>query len=1192
MIDFERDFGVNAGYVQSLYEEWSRDPASVEESWRGLFERMRSRSEARTSDAGGGVKVLAPPRAAGGEAESTGELEALTGIGGRIVENMQQSLEVPTATSVRTIPAKLLDENRRILNEHLSVRAYAKASYTHLIAFALARALREMPRVQAAFEERDGKRFRRIPPHVNLGLAIDLASGDGRSLVVPCIREAESLSFADFHAAYEDLVHRARSGLLEAADFRNTTVTLTNPGGFGTTLSVPRLMKGQGLIVATGSIGVPPELAGLSPASLAELALGPVLTITSTYDHRVIQGAESGLLLKRVDELLQGGEDFYEEVFAAFRVPWVPHRPAADRRDVERADEGEVQTRVWELINAYRHRGCRLADLDPLAYEPGRDPTLDPSTYGFTVWDLDRTFLCGHMLGRQTMSLREILGTLRRAYCRRWTVESMHMSDKASKLWIREQVENPAHEFSFDAEHRSRILELLFRAENFERFLHATYVGNKRFSLEGGDTLIPVLAEILDRAAERGVERVVLGMAHRGRLNVLANIMGKSHEQIFGEFEGVLLPLSAEGTGDVKYHLGQRGVHRTRSGKEVEVILSANPSHLEAVDPVVCGMTRAYQDSMGDADRKRVLAILVHGDAAFSGQGVVTETLNMSALRAYTCGGTLHLIVNNQIGFTTGPIDLFSSEYCTDNAKIIQAPIFHANGDFPESALRAARVAVDYQREFNGDAVLDIVCYRRWGHNEGDEPAYTQPTLYAKIRSHPTVRESYTQLSIRRGSMTQEIAEEIGARFDAELAGALESFRAQVRPPPSRSEAIDETYDDPQDYVTEPSLVTGVPRERLIELVDALNAMPPGFVVHPNLLRQLHRREQMVRGERPVDWGCAEALALATLVSDGVSIRLAGQDSGRGTFSHRHAVVHHQATDEEHVPLAELARSLGKGTTFEVRDSLLSEEAALGFEYGYSLGRAQTLTIWEAQFGDFANGAQVPIDQFILSGQAKWRLDSSLVLLLPHGYDGQGPEHSSARPERFLAACSAGNAIVANCSTSAQYYHLLRRQGMSDRRRPLVLFTPKSLLREQRAASPIDDLAHGSFQELVPDERPISDATRRILLCTGKIYHELAARREERRIEDIALLRLEQLYPFPRQALLAELDRAPRADVMWIQEEPRNMGAWSFVLQRFQDLARPVRYLGRPESASPATGSYRRHQLEQEWILERAFRRS
>ncbi len=1194
MIDFERDFGVNAGYVQSLYEEWNRDPASVEESWRGLFERLRGRAEARSGDGAGGVKVLAPPKAAPPKAETqasgdAGELEPLTGIGGRIAENMQQSLEVPTATSVRTIPAKLIDENRRILNEHLSVRAYAKASFTHLIAFALVRALREMPRVQAAHEERDGKRFRRVPAHVNLGLAIDLAAGEGRSLVVPCIQRAEELSFASFHSTYEDLVHRARAGKLSAADFQGTTVTLTNPGGFGTTLSVPRLMKGQGLIIATGSIGVPPELAGLSLAALAALALGPVLTITSTYDHRVIQGAESGVLLRRLDELLQGSDDFYEEVFAAFRVPWVPHRAAPDQRDVEREDDGEVQTRVWELINAYRHRGCRLADLDPLEYEPGRDPSLDPSSYGFTVWDLDRVFLCGHMLGRQRMSLREILGTLRHAYCRRWTVESMHMADKARKHWIREQVESPAHEFSFDVDHRSRILELLYRAENFERFLHSKYVGNKRFSLEGGDTLIPALAEILDRAAERGVERVVLGMAHRGRLNVLANIMGKSHEQIFREFEGVLLPLSAEGSGDVKYHLGQRGVYRTRTGLEVEVILSANPSHLEAVDAVVCGMTRAYQDAIEDTERNRVLAILVHGDAAFSGQGVVTETLNMSGLRAYSCGGTLHLIVNNQIGFTTGPVDLFSSEYCTDNAKSVQAPIFHANGDFPESVLRAARVAIDYQREFRGDVVVDIVCYRRWGHNEGDEPAYTQPTLYAKIRSHPTVRESYMQLSIRRGWLTEAEAEEVGARFDAELSKALESFRAEPQPTPARDEAIDQSYDDPLDYVSEASPATGVPRANLVELVDALNTMPPGFIAHPNLLRQLHRREQMARGERPVDWGCAEALAFATLLSDGVSIRLAGQDTGRGTFSQRHAVVHHQASDEEYVPLAALAREQARGSTFEVRDSLLSEEAALGFEYGYSLGREGVLVVWEAQFGDFVNSAQVPIDQFIFSGQAKWRLDSSLVLLLPHAYDGQGPDHSSARPERFLAACSAGNAIVANCSTSAQYFHLLRRQGTSERRRPLVILTPKSLLREIRAASPIDDLAQGGFQELVPDTTPISEGTRRILLCTGKIYHELASRREERQIEDVALLRVEQLYPFPRQAMLAELDRAPRAEVVWVQEEPRNMGAWSFVLQRFVDLVRPIRYVGRSESSSPATGSYRRHQLEQEWILERAF---
>ena len=1195
MIDFEQEFGVNAGYVQSLYELWNLDSEQVEQSWRTLFERLDLKSPAPApSSPPAASEATVAPRAASEVASAASEieedeLEPLIGIGGRIVDNMERSLELPTATSVRTLPAKLLEENRRILNEHLSLRAFSKASFTHLVAFAIIRAVAEMPRVQAAFVEVGGKKHRRIPRHVNLGLAIDVPGRDGRSLVVPCIKAAETLSFRQFHQAYEDLVQRGRGGMLTAEDFKGTTVTLTNPGGFGTSLSVPRLMQGQGLIVATGSIGVPPELAGMSAAALAGLALGPVMTVTSTYDHRVIQGAESGLFLRRMEELLQGAEGFWEEIFRAFRVPWKAHVAAADLRDLERDDEGRAQTRVFDLIAAYRIRGCRLADLDPLEYRPDPDPSLDPSEYGFTVWDLDRSFLCAGMLGRESMPLREILATLRRAYCRRWTVEYMHVSDRERKHWIRAQIEDPAAEFAFDTDHRRRILELLSKAENFERFLHSKYVGNKRFSLEGGDTLIPALAEVLERAAEHGVEKVVIGMAHRGRLNVLANLMGKSYEQIFGEFEGVLLPRSAEGSGDVKYHLGQRGTYTSPSGKAIEVVLSANPSHLEAVDPVVCGMTRALQDELQDSERKRVLAILVHGDAAFSGQGVVAEAFNMSGLRAYWNGGTVHLIVNNQIGFTAGPIDLRTTEYCTDVAKGVQAPILHANGDFPESVLRASRVAIDYQREFGSDVVVDIVGYRRWGHNEGDEPAFTQPTLYAKIKGHPTVRENYTQLSVRRGTLNPEEAEEISARCDSELSRALEGFRGTTHTPPPREEILDLSDDDPRDYALEDSPETGVDREAQVEIIDSLNAMPGGFVAHPNLLRQLRRREEMVRGERGVDWGCAEALAFATLLKDGVSIRMSGQDSGRGTFSHRHAVIHDQTTDAEFVPLGELAQGAGGGTSFEVRDSLLSEEAVLAYEYGYSIARPKELVIWEAQFGDFANGAQIPIDQFVLSGHSKWRQETPLTLLLPHGHDGQGPEHSSAHPERFLAGCSGGNVTVANCSTAAQYFHLLRRQGLSKLRRPLIIFTPKSLLRDARAASDVESLAAGSFQEVLGGRERGGLGITRMLFCSGKVFYDLEHHRQEAGREDVRLLRLEQLYPFPRAAVLEAIEAAGQAELVWVQEEARNMGAWTYVLQRFHDMNRPIRYAGRPESASPATGSYGRHKLEQEWLVERAF---
>lgn len=1177
--EFESEYGVNAGYVEGLFETWKSDPGGIDPSWRKIFERKT-----------GAPPYVEPssPKPAATTAVATEQTlgddhERLSGVAGRIARNMADSLEVPTATSVRTLPAKVLYENRQILNEHLKVRALGKASYTHLIAYAMAKALGENLRLVASFVEKDGKSYRKVPSQVNLGLAIDVPGPKGRMLVVPSIKGADQMGFKQFLDAYEDLVRRGREGDLGQADYAETNVTLTNPGGFGTEMSVPRLMKGQGLIIATGTIGVPPQVRFASAEALAEVALGPVMTMTSTYDHRIIQGAESALLLKRIDELLNGDDGFYEEVFQSVRVPWAPHTKARDLKG-ERVDDVSLQTSVSRLINAYRVRGCRLADLDPLEYKPEYLPSLDPASYGFTVWDLDRKFLCRNMAGEERMTLREILALLRRAYCRRWSIQYMHVDELERKSWLRDRVECSTDCYQIDHDERMRILERLYRAENFERFLHTKYVGNKRFSLEGGDSLIPALAEVIDRAAEGGVERVVIGMAHRGRLNVLVNILQKSYEQVFREFEGVLLPLSKEGTGDVKYHLGQRGTYVTASGKEVEVMLSANPSHLEAVDPVVCGMTRATQDAIGDIDRKKVLAVLVHGDAAFSGQGVVTETLNMSGLPAYGNGGTVHIVVNNQIGFTAGPRDLRSTAYCTDVAKSIGAPIVHANGDYPESVVRSTRLAVEYQREFGRDVVVDMVCYRRWGHNEGDEPAYTQPVLYAKIRKHPTVAETYTKLLMRRGELTTEDSEAIKKRFDDDLATALERSRSAEVPELPAEEVIDLTDDDPADYVVEPSPETGVPEAKLIELVEATNRVPEGHVTHPNLLRQLSRRERMVRGEQGLDWGCAETLAFGSLLSEGVSIRLSGQDSGRGTFSHRHAIIRDQVTEVDHVPLKTVAND---GATFMAWDSLLSEEAVLAYEYGYALARPEALVLWEAQFGDFVNGAQIAIDQFIFSGEAKWRELSGLVMLLPHGFDGQGPEHSSARPERFLGLCSGGNATIANCSTSAQYFHLLRRQGSANEKRPLVILTPKSLLRDKRAASPTEHFVSGSFQEVMDDPRVTREAARRVVFSSGKLYHDLAKARDEADLRDVALVRIEQLYPFPK-ARIAEWMKGAK-EVVWAQEEPRNMGAWPFLLQRFTDLGVAVSYAGRPESSSPATGSFSRHTSEQEAVVMRAL---
>ena len=1188
-INFKEQFGINAGYVEALFEQWKASPTVVDPQWAAYFhdqifgeDASATPAEEKTSVAGS-----APTKETGSdpakEVPTDRDRAPLRGIPARIAENMNASLSVPTATTVRTLPVKALVENRAIINAHMRDRALGKASFTHLVAFAMIQAVKEIPNLQAYYEEEGGKGFKVTPHHVNIGLAIDIGEGEKRSLVVPNIKKAETMNFSEFYAAYQDLVGRGRKGKLTSADFADTTFTLTNPGGFGTEMSVPRLMQGQGLILAAGSIGLPVHARQMNPEMLAEVALGPVMTLTSTYDHRTIQGAESGLLLKRIEELLEGEADFWDSIFSNLRLPWRPAIASPDQHVHNDEHIAEEQAKVWQLISAYRSRGCQLADLDPLEYKPDFLPSLDPAWYGFTIWDLDREFLTDGLCGKPRMTLREILEVLRETYCRRWTTESMHIVDRIRKHWVRKRIEDRRNEDVFTPEHRGHILERLIRAENFERFLHTRYPGNKRFSLEGADTLIPAIAEILDRVAEDGVQRIVIGMSHRGRLNVLANILNKSTEKIFREFEGVLLPGEAEGSGDVKYHLGQQGTYVTSSGKKLEVHLTANPSHLESVNPVVCGQVRAWQDKEQDAERKKTLGILIHGDAAFTGQGVVAETLQMSGLPGYETGGTIHLVVNNQIGFTAGPKDLHTSYYCTDLAKMIEAPIMHANGDYPESMMRACHVATDYQREYGADVVVDMVCYRRRGHNEGDEPMYTQPLIYKKISEHPTVRENYTSLLERRGQMTRKECDAVGEKVDAKLREALAKSKSQtqeVGEAPTPKDCL--TDFGPANFAKDTREETGIAIEKLVNLISLTNAMPEGHISHPNLLRQLRRREQMVQGEQDLDWGTAEVLAFASLVSAKIPLRLAGQDSGRGTFSHRHAVIRDQTTGADHVPLAAMAPDL----TVEIHDSLLSEEAALGFEYGYSLARPEAMVIWEAQFGDFANGAQIPIDQYIAAGEAKWTETVGLTLLLPHGYDGQGPEHSSARLERFLQLAAEGNLRVANCSTSAQYFHLLRRQALDEERKPLILLTPKSLLRDPRAASPVHDLTVGNFQ-MVLEESNASPA-KRVVLCSGKVFHDLTDAKQES-ASNVALVRLEQLYPFPQEAVNQVLAKHAGAKLIWCQEEPRNMGAWKHVLEFLNHAGLEVEFVGRASSASPATGSYRLHQAQQTALVNQAL---
>jgi len=1112
--------------------------------------------------------------------------EPLRGAAARIVANMEASLAVPTATSFREVPAKLLEVNRKVINGYLSRTRGGKVSFTHLIGYAVVRAIADtVPALNAMFVEGpDGKPRRVTNAHVSLGLAVDQQKSDGsRTLLVPVIRDADTLDFGGFWAAYEEMIRKVRTGKLSPDDFVGATVTLTNPGTIGTVQSVPRLMPGQGVIVGVGRLDHPAAFQGADPAALAELGVSKVMTVTSTYDHRIIQGAESGMFLKRVQELLMGDGDFYDGVFRSIGVPYEAVQWRQDTNPVNKTEAFlQKQIHVQALINMYRVRGHLIADLDPLAAkEPHMHSELDPASYGLTIWDLDREFLTDGLAGQPKMALGEILGLLRNAYCRRIGIEYMHIQEPDEKAWIQTQVEGAS---SFlPVEDQRHILGRVNAAEAFEKFLGTKYLGQKRFGIEGAESAIPILDAILEKAAGDALHGAVLGMAHRGRLNVLSNIVGKSLDKLFGEFEGYIDPESTQGSGDVKYHLGQRGTFTSRHGHTIDVDMAANPSHLEAVDPIVVGMARARQDIINDPDAFSVLPLLVHGDAAFAGQGVVAETLNLSSIKGYRVGGTIHLIINNQLGFTTPPDSARSSEYCTDVAKMVQSPILHVNGDDPEACVRVARLAYEYRQRFRKDVVIDMVCYRRHGHNEGDDPSYTQPLMYKRIDARRSVRKLYTEALVRRGDITVEEAEAALDDFSNRLGTALEETRShapegEVRAkPPAPARGV------------LPHVTTGVSSEAVDTVYERLSARPDGFTVHPKLAKQLESRDKMF-GDGQVDWALAEALAFGTLLLEGTNIRLAGQDSRRGTFSQRHSVLVDYETGAEHAPLAHLGTDQGK---IWIYDSLLSEYAALGFEYGYSVITDDTLVVWEAQFGDFINGAQIIIDQYFSAAEDKWEQRSALTLLLPHGYEGQGPEHSSARIERFLDLCAEDNIQVCNATTSAQYFHLLRRQVHSPAVKPLVVFTPKSLLRAKSARSSVGELFSGSFEELL-DEPGIADVdgVQRVVFCSGKVAHDAIARRDEMDVP-AAVVRIEQLYPFPRRRIREVLQRYGNAgEVVWLQEEPDNMGPRSFVGERLWPLVpegMKYREVSRVGSGSPAGGSHAIHTQEQEEILTRAF---
>ncbi|HCU77897.1 MAG TPA: multifunctional oxoglutarate decarboxylase/oxoglutarate dehydrogenase thiamine pyrophosphate-binding subunit/dihydrolipoyllysine-residue succinyltransferase subunit, partial [Microbacterium sp.] len=1120
-------------------------------------------------------------RTASDDSPSEDTVTVLKGMPKTLAANMDESLTVPTATSVRTVPAKLMIDNRIVINNHMARTRGGKVSFTHLIGWAIIRALTEFPSQNVFYAEIDGKPSVVAPAHVNLGIAIDLPKPDGtRALLVPSIKHADTLTFAEYLAAYEDLVSRARKNKLTAADFQNTTISLTNPGGIGTVHSVPRLMKGQGCIVGAGALEYPAEFQGASEKTLNELAIGKTITLTSTYDHRVIQGAGSGEFLKKVHELLIGERHFYEDIFAELRIPYAPIHWNADI-NVDIAERIDKTARVQELINSFRVRGHLMADIDPLEYKQRTHPDLEIESHGLTFWDLDREFVTNGFGGKRTMKLREVLGVLRDSYCRTIGIEYMHIQDPEQRAWFQQNLEvkytKPGHD------EQLRILSKLNEAEAFETFLQTKYVGQKRFSLEGGESLIPLLDEILQGAAETGLDGATIGMAHRGRLNVLTNVAGKTYGQVFREFEGRVAIGSKRGSGDVKYHLGTEGTFVADGGEELPVYLAANPSHLETVDGVLEGITRAKQDRM-PLGSFSWLPILIHGDAAFAGQGVVVETLQMSQLRAYRTGGTVHVVVNNQVGFTTLPQDGRTSVYATDVAKTIQAPILHVNGDDPEAVVRVAQVAFAYRERFHRDVVIDLVVYRRRGHNEGDDPSMTQPLMTNLIEAKRSVRRLYTESLVGRGDITEEQYEQAKKDFQDRLEQAFAETHAAET---GSSQVASAPMTGSIDTIGEPE-TTGVSRDVVQLIGDAFVNKPDGFTVHQKLQQLLDKRQDMSRNGG-IDWAFGELLAFGSLLVEGTNVRMVGQDSRRGTFVQRHAVFHDRANGQEWLPLVNLSQSQGR---FWIYDSLLSEYAAMGFEYGYSVERSDTLVLWEAQFGDFANGAQSVIDEFISSADQKWGQQSSVVLLLPHGYEGQGPDHSSARIERYLQMCAQDNMIVARPSTPASYFHLLRRQAYARPRRPLVVFTPKAMLRLRGATSPVEDFVGGRFQPVLDDDRGIDkSAVKRVLLHAGKIHWDLRSELEKNPNPEIALVRLEQFYPAPVEHLNRVIDEYPNAELVWVQDEPENQGAWPFIaLEVVKHLhGRTIRRVSRAAAASTATGSPKVHAAEQAEIMQKAL---
>jgi 2-oxoglutarate dehydrogenase E1 component len=1187
---------------------------------------------ASISGSGPGAKVTKEDVLAAGSGDANGTVaaasagteKALRGPAAMLAKAMDESRAVPTATSFRTIAVDTLDAKRKAINLVLKERGL-KVSFTHLVAWAIVEATKDFPVMVRTFAEKDGKPFALEGGPVNLGIAVDVEKKDGsHTLMVPAIKGSDGLDFAGFHSYYEELIAKTRENKLTADDFQGTNISLTNPGGIGTIASVPRLLSGQSAIIATGSIAYPPEWLHASPERLKQVGVSKVMTMTSTYDHRVIQGAESGAFLRRVEQLLQGEDGFYEAVAADLGIDAAgitnahpasasaPPLGVASTVAVPSAEPstapGEVDEELLQavqaatsVLKAYRTHGHLAAHLDPLGSAPKGDPALQPENVNLTPELMSRIPASILRIGVPGENLLEALPRMRETYCGTIAYQFEHLSSHQQRIWLREMIETGAHRQPLTDAEKRRLLERLIDVFQFERFLEKAYLGQKMFSIEGLDVVVPMLDELVTLSHRGGAEEVVFGMAHRGRLSVLAHNLGRPVESILAEFEGskridavkALAGIPHGGTGDVKYHYGHRGVYETSAGEKISVRLYPNPSHLEFVDPVVTGGTRFLQSDFEGPelshDPKRAVPVLLHGDAAFPAQGVVAETLNLQSLKGYTTGGTIHLIQNNQVGFTTDPEEARSTPYAADMAKGFNVPIVHVNADDVEACSAAVRLAMAYRERWGRDIVIDVIGYRRFGHNETDEPAYTQPTTAAKIKSHPPVSEIYAEKLIGEKTISAEDVGRASEQRREEMSQALKELREKMEsgeyedPTMTTSSSTGELLD----RSASPPVDTAVDAEKLRGLNQELLKTPDGFNVHRKLRRPLSKRLEAIE-QGGVDFGQAEALAFGSLLTEGIHIRLTGQDTERGTFSHRHLVLHDENTGLKYTPMQNLEDA---SAPFELYNSPLSEIACLGFEYGYSAASPSALVLWEAQFGDFANAAQVIVDSFIVSGESKWGQTSRLTMLLPHGYEGSGPEHSSARIERFLALGAEGNIRIAYPTTAAQYFHLLRRQALIRKPRPLIVFTPKGLLRLDRATAGIEELTEGHFHFILDDPRAADrhEKVERLVLCTGKVYFDIDASERRDGAENVAIARVEMLYPFAKEQLRELIGSYPNLkEIAWVQEEPRNMGAWKVMSRRMPELLPEgveLTYIGRQGRASTGEGYSGAHALEQERIV-------